>query len=62
MKTIEISSDRYVKVSVREKIGYGFGDLAANHYPQLISKKNHFTFRSICDLPPQMLQQHLFGS
>lgn len=30
MKTIEIASDSYVKVSVREKIGYGFGDLASN--------------------------------
>jgi GPH family glycoside/pentoside/hexuronide:cation symporter len=30
MKTAEIASDSYVKVSVREKIGYGFGDLASN--------------------------------
>lgn len=30
MKTIEIASDSYVKVSIREKIGYGFGDLASN--------------------------------
>lgn len=30
MKTIEIASESYVKVSVREKIGYGFGDLASN--------------------------------
>ncbi|WP_025122067.1 MULTISPECIES: MFS transporter [unclassified Serratia (in: enterobacteria)] len=30
MKTTEITSDSYVKVSVREKIGYGFGDLASN--------------------------------
>ncbi|WP_447879086.1 MFS transporter [Serratia fonticola] len=30
MKTIEIVSDSYVKVGVREKIGYGFGDLASN--------------------------------
>ncbi|CAI1176466.1 MULTISPECIES: MFS transporter [Serratia] len=27
---VEITSDSYVKVSVREKIGYGFGDLASN--------------------------------
>lgn len=30
MKTTEIVSDSYVKVGVREKIGYGFGDLASN--------------------------------
>ena len=30
MKTTAITSDSYVKVSVREKIGYGFGDLASN--------------------------------
>lgn len=30
MKTTEIASDSYVLVSVREKIGYGFGDLASN--------------------------------
>ncbi|MGF6189241.1 helix-turn-helix domain-containing protein [Serratia sp. 2723] len=30
MKTTEIVSDSYVKVGVREKVGYGFGDLASN--------------------------------
>ena len=30
MKTTNIAPDSYVKVSVREKIGYGFGDLASN--------------------------------
>ncbi|WP_337018117.1 MFS transporter [Leclercia sp. AS011] len=30
MKTTDIASGSYVKVSVREKIGYGFGDLASN--------------------------------
>ncbi|MBC3212696.1 MFS transporter [Serratia fonticola] len=30
MKTTEIVSDSYVKVGVREKMGYGFGDLASN--------------------------------
>lgn len=30
MKTTDIASDSYVKASVREKIGYGFDDLASN--------------------------------
>ncbi|MTD27635.1 MFS transporter [Erwinia sorbitola] len=30
MKITEMTSESYVKVSIREKIGYGFGDLASN--------------------------------
>lgn len=30
MNTADIASDSYINVSVREKIGYGFGDLASN--------------------------------
>ncbi|MFB4494383.1 MFS transporter [Enterobacter hormaechei subsp. oharae] len=50
MKTMAITSDSYVNVSVREKIGYGLGDMASNLSFGFVSLFLLFFYTNVCGI------------